>query len=139
MVYFSSIAVLALAATIANAVPLNKRIAQVINESTVKWEAACVRVVFKSFYASTPDFLTLQNKAGGGQQCNPVSVTAFMTLLAAAGPCEQQNAGDKMIDLAKTLNNDPEMIKFAQIFVQQPRNSVRLPLFLHLVNNVYFL
>ena len=28
-----------------------------------------------------------------------------------------------MIDLAKTLNNDQDMIKFAQIFVQQPRNS----------------
>ena len=29
-----------------------------------------------------------------------------------------------MIDLAKTLNNDPDMIKFAQIFAQQPRNTV---------------
>ena len=28
-----------------------------------------------------------------------------------------------MIDLAKTLNNDPDMIKFTQIFVQQARNS----------------
>ena len=28
-----------------------------------------------------------------------------------------------MIDLAKQLNNDPDMIKFTQIFVQQPRNS----------------
>ena len=30
-----------------------------------------------------------------------------------------------MIDLAKTLNNDADMIKFTQIFVQQPRNTVR--------------
>lgn len=28
-----------------------------------------------------------------------------------------------MIDLAKQLNNDPDMIKFTRIFVQQPRNS----------------
>lgn len=38
-----------------------------------------------------------------------------------------------MIDLAKTLNNDPEMIKQAQIFVQQPRNSVSYSLRLHLL------
>ena len=30
-----------------------------------------------------------------------------------------------MIDLAKQLNNDADMIKFAQIFAQQPRNTVR--------------
>lgn len=33
-----------------------------------------------------------------------------------------------MIDLAKQLNNDADMIKFAQIFAQQPRNTVS-PLF----------
>jgi hypothetical protein len=51
-------------------------------------------------------------------------VTAFSTLLAAAGPCEQQNAADQMIDLAKQLNDDAQMIKLAQIFRQQPRNTV---------------
>lgn len=96
----------ALACTVA-AAPLNKRIAQVIADSTAKWEAACLA-------------------AGGGEKCNPISVTAFTTLLAAAGPCEQQDSADAMIDLAKTLNNDPDMIKFTQIFVQQPRNSVRV-------------
>jgi hypothetical protein len=45
------------------------------------------------------------------------------TLLAAAGPCDQQNAADTMIDLAKQLDNDPEMIRLAQLFAQQPRNS----------------
>jgi len=55
--------------------------------------------------------------------CNPTSVTAFTTLLAAAGPCEQQNAADQMVDLAKQLNNDAQMIKLAQIFSQQPRNT----------------
>lgn len=29
-----------------------------------------------------------------------------------------------MIDLAKQLGNDPEMIRLAQLFVQQPRNAV---------------
>ncbi|KDQ62553.1 hypothetical protein JAAARDRAFT_30457 [Jaapia argillacea MUCL 33604] len=96
--------VLALAAVSVNALPLNKRIAQVISASTTKWEAAC-------------------NKAGGGQQCNTVAVNSFGTLLAAAGPCDQQNAADNMINLAKQLNNDPDMITFAQLFAQQPRNS----------------
>lgn len=65
-----------------------------------------------------------QLAAGGADKCNPISVTAFTTLLAAAGPCEQQNAADSMIDLAKSLNNDPTMIKLSQIFAQQPRNTV---------------
>ena len=85
---------------------LEKRIAQTISDSTKKWEAAC-------------------DAAGGGQQCNTIAVSAFGTLLAAAGPCDQQNAADGMVDLAKQLNNDADMIKFAQIFAQQPRNSVR--------------
>lgn len=59
-------------------------------------------------------------------------MTAFGTLLAAAGPCDQQNAADAMVDLAKTLKSDPDMIKFAQLFAQQPRNSVRpLPHHIH--------
>ncbi|KAI0085837.1 hypothetical protein BDY19DRAFT_964651 [Irpex rosettiformis] len=82
----------------------HKRIAQTISASTQKWEAACLA-------------------AGGADKCNPLSITAFSTLLAAPGPCEQQDAADAMIDLAKTLNNDSDMIKFTQIFVQQPRNS----------------
>lgn len=97
---------LALAAVSVNAAPvqLNKRIAQVIADSTAKWETACVN-------------------AGGSTDCNPLSITAFTTLLAAAGDCDQQDAADQMIDLAKKLNNDPTMIKFTQIFVQQPRNT----------------
>ncbi|KAG6910043.1 hypothetical protein DXG01_013767 [Tephrocybe rancida] len=83
---------------------LKKRIAQNIPSSTTKWEQACIA-------------------AGGGQQCNPVSVTAFSTLLAAPGPCAQQDAADQMIDLAKQLKNDAEMIRLTQIFVQQPRNT----------------
>ncbi|KAH8979164.1 proline-rich protein [Lactarius hatsudake] len=82
---------------------LSKRIAQVISASTPKWEAAC-------------------DTAGGGQQCNSIAVTAFGTLLAAAGPCDQQDNADIMMDLSKKLNS-PDMIKFAQIFAQQPRNT----------------
>ncbi|KIM31233.1 hypothetical protein M408DRAFT_327494 [Serendipita vermifera MAFF 305830] len=84
--------------------PLMKRIAQNIPESTAQWEQACLA-------------------AGGGQQCNPLSVAAFSTLLAAPGPCAQQDAADNMIDLALTLQNNAEMIRLTQIFRQQPRNA----------------
>jgi len=84
--------------------PLVKRIAQDTPASTTLWEQAC-------------------GAAGGGLQCNPVAVAAFATLLAAAGPCDQQNAADNMVDLAKTLNNDAKMIQLSQVFVQQPRNT----------------
>ncbi|KAI0681839.1 hypothetical protein C8Q76DRAFT_637387 [Earliella scabrosa] len=103
MVHFVATLLLVLSAT-AQAAPLKKRIAQVISDSTASWEKSCLA-------------------AGGGERCNPVSVTAFTTLLAAAGPCEQQDAADAMIDLANTLNSDADMIKFAQIFAQQPRNT----------------
>ncbi|KAG6835668.1 hypothetical protein H0H93_015927 [Arthromyces matolae] len=85
-------------------VQLSKRIAQTIADSTHDWEQACLA-------------------AGGAQQCNPLSQTAFMSLLAAGKNCDQQNAADQMIDLAKTLNSDSEMIRLTQIFVQQPRNA----------------
>ncbi|KAJ8494940.1 hypothetical protein ONZ45_g13065 [Pleurotus djamor] len=84
--------------------PIQRRIAQTIAESTAQWEQACLR-------------------AGGGTQCNPISQQAFTSLLAAGKNCDQQDAADVMIDLAKSLNNDPEMIRLSQIFVQQPRNA----------------
>ncbi|CAA7265120.1 unnamed protein product [Cyclocybe aegerita] len=89
---------------------LYKRIAQTIAASTAQWEQACLA-------------------AGGGQQCNPLSIKAFSTLLANAGPCEQQDAADEMVDLANQLNS-AEMVRLSQIFVQQPRNtpnSVAIP------------
>ncbi|KAF9485474.1 hypothetical protein BDN70DRAFT_823624, partial [Pholiota conissans] len=88
-----------------NAAPvvLNKRIAQVIADSTHDWEQACLA-------------------ANGGQRCNPLSITAFSTLLAAPGPCEQQDAADQMINLSKELGSS-DMIRLTQLFVQQPRNS----------------
>ena len=110
----------------ARGAPLHtKRIAQVIADSTALWEKACVSANILSHAARVAHKTRLQLAAGGAEQCNPVSVTAFTTLLAAAGPCDQQNSADAMVDLAKTLNSDADMIKFAQIFAQQPRNTVR--------------
>jgi len=103
MVGFNTYFVLS-TALMASAAPLQKRIAQTIADSTTAWVAACTT-------------------AGGAGQCSTISQTAFTTLLAAGGNCDQQNAADSMIDLAKTLNNDPEMIRLAQLFVQQPRNA----------------
>ncbi|KAG6872867.1 hypothetical protein C0995_005855 [Termitomyces sp. Mi166 len=106
MAKISVVFVLSALAVLASAVPVQfqKRIAQTIADSTQDWEQACLA-------------------AGGGQQCNPISQVAFTSLLAAGGNCDQQNAADQMIDLAKTLNNDAEMIRLSQIFVQQPRNA----------------
>ena len=66
-----------------------------------------------------------QLRAGGADECNILSGKASNTLLAAVAPCDQQDTADAMIDLAKKLNNDADMIKLAQIFVQEPRNTVR--------------
>ncbi|KAK2463674.1 hypothetical protein APHAL10511_004425 [Amanita phalloides] len=105
MVNFSFVVVTFLASTACGA-PIKKRINQVIDQSMVQWQAACVA-------------------AGGslGDVCNPQAIKSFDTLLANAGPCDQQNEADNMIDLAHKLNNNAQMIKFTQIYVQQPRNS----------------
>ncbi|ELU36375.1 proline-rich protein [Rhizoctonia solani AG-1 IA] len=94
----------ALLAVSASALPLHKRIAQTTIDAVKPWEAAC-------------------NQAGGGAQCNNIAVTAAGTLLAAPPACAQQDSADAMITLAKSLDNDAEMIRLAQIFRQQPRNS----------------
>ncbi|KIK61913.1 hypothetical protein GYMLUDRAFT_42332 [Collybiopsis luxurians FD-317 M1] len=106
MVQFTNALLFALATATVRAAPLTltKRIAQTTIDSVTPWETACTA-------------------AGGGSQCNPIAVTAAATLLAAAGPCDQQNSGDAMVNLAKTLNNNADMISLAQLFVQQPRNS----------------
>ncbi|CAG8743335.1 14940_t:CDS:2, partial [Acaulospora colombiana] len=108
MTLLTMISLALLSISTAQAAPLSrleKRIAQVIPEATAKWEQACLA-------------------AGGGQQCNPQSVAAFSTLLAAPGPCEQQDQADKMIDLAKQLNNNAEMISQSVLYCQSaPRNQ----------------
>jgi hypothetical protein len=65
-----------------------------------------------------------QGTAGGNPKCNPIAVKAFGTLLAAAGPCDQQDNADIMMDFSKKLGSN-DMIRLTQIFAQQPRNSVR--------------
>lgn len=139
MVQLWSIFALALVASSVKAAPTThtKRIAQVIADSTKKWEAACVRTspYSPSLFSVLTMFSFSQTKAGGAEKCNQIAVDSFGTLLAAPGPCEQQDAADKMIDLAKTLKNDPDMIKFAQIFAQQPRNSVSI--LLHMSISLY--
>lgn len=103
MVHLSFVFV-ALGVISAQAAPiLQKRIAQTIADSTAKWEQACLA-------------------AGGGQECNPASIAAFSTLLAAPGPCDQQNAADALVDLSKKLKSS-QMIALSQIFAQQPRNT----------------
>jgi len=94
-----------IAATASGApIPLRKRIQQTIADSLTLWEQAC-------------------DAAGGGQQCNPLKIASFDTLLAAAAPCDQQDQADKMIDLAHQLKSNAKMISLTQIFMQQPRNS----------------
>ncbi|KAK0477951.1 hypothetical protein IW261DRAFT_256821 [Armillaria novae-zelandiae] len=104
MVHYTSLFVLSASIALSSALPLQKRIAQTIADATHDWEQACL-------------------SAGGAGQCNPLSQTAFTSLLAAGGNCDQQNAADQMIDLAKQLNNDADMIRLTQLFVQQPRNA----------------
>ncbi|CCM02029.1 uncharacterized protein FIBRA_04105 [Fibroporia radiculosa] len=104
MVQLSSTLLIALSAVAVHGLPFFKRIDQTIADSTTQWVAAC-------------------NAAGGGSQCSTLSVNAFETLLIGAGVCDQQNAADSMITLAKQLNNNANMISLAQIFAQQPRNT----------------
>lgn len=112
-----------ISSVLSSPIPFTKRIAQTISDSTQPWVQACVRARFIFTKASDLILSTKQEAADGGDQCNPLSVTAFSTLLAAPGPCEQQDAADAMIDLAHTLGSDPTMIALTQVFVQQPRNS----------------
>jgi hypothetical protein len=83
---------------------LEKRIAQTIADSLTKWQAACLAA------------------SNNSPQCNELAVPAFTTLLAASGPCDQQDNADKLMDFSKQQNSQ-EMIALAQVFCQQPRNS----------------
>jgi len=110
MVYLQLSTIVILAGSIARisqAVPLQlqKRIDQTISQSTQAWQQAC------------------ENAGGSANTCSNVAVPAFTSLLEQGGVCDQQNAADDMIDLAKQLGNDANMTRLAQIFVQQPRNA----------------
>ncbi|KAI9508975.1 hypothetical protein F5148DRAFT_1283448 [Russula earlei] len=92
------------AASASSAVSLQKRVVQQTPDSTLQWMQACTT-------------------ASGGDVCNTVSQVSATTLLATASVCDQQDAADTMIDVAKTLKSNPDMIRLAQIFVQQPRDA----------------
>ncbi|TFY79671.1 hypothetical protein EWM64_g4334, partial [Hericium alpestre] len=106
MVQLSTLLVALVAAAVSvHAAPIQKRIAQDTPSAGLPFEQAC-------------------DAAGGGQQCNSIKVSAIATLLAAAGPCAQQDSADQMIDLAKqSLKSDKATIDAAVTFSQQPRNS----------------
>ncbi|TDL21027.1 hypothetical protein BD410DRAFT_868416, partial [Rickenella mellea] len=85
------------------AAPLDKRIAQITLDGPAAWADACT-------------------SSGGGSKCGDIRQKAASTLLAAGKNCDQQDAADDMVDLSKTLKN-ANMIRLAQLFVQQPRNA----------------
>ncbi|KAH9976529.1 hypothetical protein BJV74DRAFT_953620 [Russula compacta] len=110
MVPLASIgALMALLVTSASPMLVEKHIAQTIADSTQQWHICRTRL-------------------GGGAQCNTISQNAFTTLLAAGKNYDQQDAADQMVDLAKTLNDNADMTRLAQIFVQQPRHAFTSPL-----------
>ncbi|PVF99387.1 hypothetical protein CPB86DRAFT_294077 [Serendipita vermifera] len=52
--------------------------------------------------------------SGEGERCIEVAGKASKALLATAGPCDQQNVADEMIDLAKSLHhNSAELVTLA--------------------------
>lgn len=106
MVHLISISHLFLLAWGVGAMPYEKRISEIIDTAMEKWEPAC------------------RAAGGAGTLCNNLAVRAFSGLLFQAKPCDQQNAADGLISLAKTLQNSTEMITLAQIFAQQPRITV---------------
>lgn len=83
-----------------------------------------LRTRLGSLHRDRPTHIYPQKKASGGAWCYTISSTAALTLRSEGAPCDQQDAADMMVDLAKSLHNNTDMIRLAQIFVQQPRNSV---------------
>ncbi|KAH9926285.1 uncharacterized protein BXZ73DRAFT_102967 [Epithele typhae] len=95
---------LAVVAQSVSAAPLAVRVTQDVSDATHEWTQACV-------------------KAGGGSSCKNLGLNAVNSLAETASVCAQQDAADAMVDFAKSLFNDQDMIRLAQIFVQQPRNT----------------
>ncbi|GJJ12765.1 hypothetical protein Clacol_007010 [Clathrus columnatus] len=87
----------------ASAPYVQKQLSRIVIESIKPWNHACV-------------------KANGGTECNDLAMSAYMTLssLPTHNPCAQQRIADDMIDLSKSLDDTENMIRLAQLFVQQP-------------------
>lgn len=90
----------------ASAAPFMKHI---VPNPTTQWEAAC------------------RSASNNSPQCSNIYVNVpSSTPLTTTNPCDQQNAGDTMVDFAKNLSGDTsEVVRLAQISVQQPRDSSR--------------
>ncbi|KAI0342963.1 hypothetical protein BDW22DRAFT_1393621 [Trametopsis cervina] len=84
--------------------PLTRRISEITEDAMLKWKPACFAAAGANHDA-----------------CNQFSVRGITSLLAQAKPCDQQNTADDILDFAKTLKNGSDLIKFTQIFAQQPR------------------
>jgi len=127
---------------------IEKRVDQIFDEFTAQWVQACKAAgggnecdtlvaaspitkkrTDQTFDESTEQWVQACKAAGGGNDCNNISVNAFDELSAdtQAPLCGQQDGGDNMVDLAKKISKggqpDPDMIRLAQIFIQQPRNT----------------
>ncbi|KAI0045706.1 hypothetical protein FA95DRAFT_95365 [Auriscalpium vulgare] len=83
------------------------------SSTTASWDLACDDAAFA--VNESVDHVR--------DQCIPITSNMSTTLLATAGPCDQQDVADAMVDIARKLNNDAGMILVAQIFAQQPRNT----------------
>ncbi|TDL29183.1 hypothetical protein BD410DRAFT_709431 [Rickenella mellea] len=104
MVQLRTVLFASLSASVVLAAPLHKRIDQITSDGPAAWATACTT-------------------NGGGSKCGDIKQQAAATLLAAGKNCDQQDAADAMVDLSKTLKNNTDMIRLAQLFVQQPRNA----------------
>ena len=86
---------------------LNKRAGQDLAAATAPWAAAC----------------------GGAPECSWLAAAGSAALRADADACAQQDAADAMVAHALATGGDDadvaEMIRLAQIYAQQPRNTVR--------------
>lgn len=74
-------------------------------------------------------FKSLCNSLENGQRqprCNDFISRVQEGILAAANVCAQQDGADQLIDLAHSLNST-ELVKMAQLWMQQPRSSVCTP------------
>jgi hypothetical protein len=84
---------------------ISKRVNQITADAITPWENAC--------------------KAAGGKDCFTPAQNSFASLLAAADPCAQQDVADGLITFSKAnFPGNQELIRLAQIFRQQPRNSL---------------
>lgn len=109
----------------ASAIPVEKPIDQTIADYTRQQVQDLCCAFTPSLHHDRNTFAHLQTNSDNDDQCNTISWSAFTTLLAAGKNGDQQDVADRMVDLAKQLNNNADIIRLAQILVQQPKNAMR--------------